>query len=450
MSKYEEQNRIKLSQAIASWFVRRDGKYYEIDNFTTKLSLPDVQAICLERFAEDYPEIEFSRELLTATFKATFTSLSTSADQRVGTWNGKVVSEPGNTNRLVRHRGQVSINTWTEPAYRNLGINSADYGVAGEFFTWILPREAERQRVLDWLAWNLQHEDDKPAWALFLYSEKKGSGKSKFTALFEALIGKENVSRANSVSHLTSRFNMPTLTSKLVIAEEVKLQAGTQASNAMKTYITEPSSMSEMKGMEAQMVEQRCCFLLTSNHAPLWIEPDERRYYVLDIDHDGHASGDRTDDFIDLMVRLDELIADPAAVARLYNALMTRELAPDFNAKSLNIARHSTAIMQQIQRAAPQVSTERLREHLDAHALNSISEAELVDYVQRTLHGNVETIRHKMTELGWHREKLKWGGVDYDRVLWVRGGYSAYRGQLQAPDGSRSPITSAIEEEARL
>ncbi len=151
MSKYEEQNRIKLSQAIASWFVRRDGKYYEIDNYTTKLSLPDVQAICFERFVEDYPDIELSRELLTATFKATFTSLSTSPDQRVGTWNGKVVSEPGNTNRLVRHRGQVSINTWTKPAYRNLGINSADYGAAEEFFTWILPRELSGD--VCWIGW---------------------------------------------------------------------------------------------------------------------------------------------------------------------------------------------------------------------------------------------------------------------------------------------------------
>lgn len=440
MNKFDENDRIKLSRAIASWFVRRDGKYYDIDNFTTKLSLPDVQSICIERFADDFPNIELSRDILSATFKASFSILSTPADQRVGTWDGKVLSEPGNTERLVRHRGLVSINTWTRPAYRSLGINAADYGVAEEFFNWLFPREPERNRVLDWLAWNLQNENDKPAWALFLYSEKKGTGKSKFTTLFEALIGKENVSRAYSVSNLTSRFNMPTLTSKLVIAEEVKLQAGTQASNALKTFITEPNSMSEMKGMEAQMVEQRCCFILTSNHAPLWIEPDERRYYVLDIDHEGHASGPRTDKFIDLMVRLDALIADPASVARLYNALMTRELSPDFNAKSLSITKHATAIMQQIQNTATQVSTEALREHLDGQNTNYIAEADLVTYVQQTLRGNVETIRHKMTELGWHRQKVKWGGVDYDRVLWVRGDYSVYRGQLVAPDGTKTAI----------
>lgn len=450
MSKFEEQNRITLSRAIASWFVRRDGKYYEIDNFTTKLSLPDVQAICIERFADDFPHIELSRDLLVATFKASFSTLSTPADQRVGTWNGKVLSQPGNTDRFIRHRGLVSINTWTRPEYRTLGINSAELGTAEEFFNWLFPREAERERVLDWLAWNLQNENDKPAWALFLYSEKKGTGKSKFTALFEALIGKENVSRAYSVNNLTSRFNMPTLTSKLVIAEEVKLQAGTQASNALKTFITEPNSMSEMKGMEAQMVEQRCCFILTSNHAPLWIEPDERRYYILDIDHDGHASGSRTDEFIDLMVRMDELIADPRAIARLYNALMKRTLSPDFNAKSLNTTKHATAIMAQIQNAAPQVSTELLREYLDGQHLNYITEANLVTYVQQTLHGNVETIRHKMTELGWHRQKVKWGGVDYDRVLWVRGGYSVYRGQLVDSDGAKTPITTPSEPEVYL
>ena len=450
MPEFDQNHRIILSRAIASWFVRRDGKYYDIDNYTTKLSLPDVQAICIDRFADEFANIPLTNDLIRAAFKASFNTLNSPPDQRVGTWNGTVVSVPGCSERLIRHRGTISINVWTKPVYRTLGINAADYGCAAEFFSWIFPRDEERERALDWIAWNLQHEDDKPGWSLFLYSDKKGTGKSKFTTLLEALFGKRNTAREYSANKLTGRFNVPILTSKLVIGEEMKLQAGSGTSNALKTYITEDRILGEMKGVDAQMIEQRCCFVFTSNHPPLWIEPDERRYYVLNINHDGHASGPRSEEFVKLMVKIDELLADETALARLHNALIARVPSPDFNPKSLNIAKHSTEIMRQVQNAAPQVSTELLREHLDRQNLNCIAEGELVIYVQQTLRGNVETIRHKMTELGWHRHSLKWGGVDYDRVLWVREGYSAYRGRLTAPDGTSSPIVSPMEEEVRL
>ncbi|MDE4063689.1 primase-helicase family protein [Phaeobacter gallaeciensis] len=450
MSKFDPNHRIILSRAIASWFVRRDGKYYDIDKYTTKHSLPDVQAICLQRFAEELPHIPLSTDLIRAAFKASFVTLTTSPDERVGTWSGSVLGAPGCSDRLLRHRGTVAINTWTKPTYRSLGINAAEYGCADDFFSWIFPRHEERTRVLDWLAWNLQNESEKPSWSLLLYSDKKGSGKSKFAKLCEALFGARNTAREYNANKLTGRFNVPVLTAKLVIVEEMKLQAGSGTSNALKTYITEDRVLGEMKGVDAQMIEQRCCFVFTSNHPPLWIEPDERRYYVLNIDHDGHASGPRSDEFVQLMIQIDELLTDDTALAKLYNALMSRELSPDFNAKSLNIARHSTDIMRQVQNAAQQVSTELLREHLDQAECNCIAESELVTFVQQQLKGNIETIRHKMIELGWHRETLKWGGVDHKRALWIRGGYSAYRGKLKAPDGSSSPITSPLEEEARL
>ncbi|MEZ0468924.1 primase-helicase family protein [Phaeobacter sp. SYSU ZJ3003] len=450
MPEFDPNHRIILSRAIASWFVRRDGKYYDIDNYTTKLALPDVQAICIERFADEFAHIPLSKDLIRAAFKASFNTLTTPAAERVGTWSGSVLSAPGCSDRLLRHRGTVSINTWTKPTYRSHGINAAEYGCADEFFSWIFPRHHERTRALDWLAWNLQHESDKPGWCLFLYSDKKGTGKSKFATLCEALFGKRNTAREYSASKLTGRFNVPVLTSKLVIGEEIKLQTGSGTSNALKTYITEDRVLGEMKGVDAQMIEQRCCFVFTSNHPPLWIEPDERRYYVLNIDHDGHASGPRSNEFVQLMIQIDELLADETALARLYNALMSRELSPDFNAKSLNITQHSTDIMRQVQNAAQQVSTELLREHLDQAGCNCIAESELVSFVQQTLRGNIETIRHKMTELGWHRHTLKWGGVDHNRVLWIRDGYSAYRGRLKAPDGTTSPIASPLAEEARL
>jgi hypothetical protein len=123
-----------LSEAIAAWFVRRDGKYYEIDNYTVALALPDVQAICIERLREDMPELA-TKENLKAAFKRSFTQLDAPATQRVGTWDGRVICTPGTPERLVRHRGLVSINVWQTPEYRQLRVNAEDWGPVQEFLT---------------------------------------------------------------------------------------------------------------------------------------------------------------------------------------------------------------------------------------------------------------------------------------------------------------------------
>ena len=95
---------------------------------------------------------------------------------------------------------------------------------------------------------------------------------------------------------------MTMLNSKLVISEELKLDPKDKArGNALKTFITERDTISEIKGREAERVQQCCCFLFTTNHIPLWIEAEDRRYWVVQADHDGHASGPRALEFAQLV-----------------------------------------------------------------------------------------------------------------------------------------------------
>lgn len=48
-------------------------------------------------------------------------------------------------------------------------------------------------------------------------------------------------------------------------------------------------------------MEQRVCMVLTSNHMPFWIEPEDRRYYIIDVDHEGYARGPKAGDFAALV-----------------------------------------------------------------------------------------------------------------------------------------------------
>jgi hypothetical protein len=440
-----EANRRRLAVALCSWFVRRDGKFYSVDNLNVALSNPDVKQIALERFRTEFPEIALKTDLVRDVFQRTIEVRHTQLDEVVAIWGGQRGCMPGTRERIVRRDGIATINTWVEPAYRRLGVEEADLGVVGEFFDWIFTRPNERDMVLDWLAWNLQHENDKPTWAVFLYSKSKGSGKSTFAEIAAALFGTSNSVTQNNVDALTRQFNMTVLQSKLVICEELKLRQDSSQSNTLKTYITEATTIGELKNREAERVPQRCSFIFTTNHLPLWIEAEDRRFYVVEVDHDGHAMGDRAAEFSALVARVKAFLEVPANVARLYNALIARVLAETFSAKTMNIARDSTAVMRQIQAATRQVSEEQLAEHLNERGLMAVTESDVMQFVQRDLRGNINSVRHLMTAIGWLRHDVKWGGVDYTRGIWVAPGCGLYRGELTKPDGTVEKIAAHIQ-----
>ena len=123
------------------------------------------------------------------------------------------------------------------------------------------------------------------------------------------------------------------------------------------------------------------------------------------------------------MGELQAFLAEPRNIAKLYNALMQRVPAAAFSAKTLNVAQQATDVMKCIHESARQVSVEQVEEYLNLRKINAISEANLAEFVRETLRGNINAIRHFMTELGWTKSKVKWGGVDYGRAIWVRPDY---------------------------
>lgn len=433
----------KLTKAVCTWFVRKDSKFYEVENLTTKLSKDDVVRICLHRFREEYPEIEPDAATLKEVFRRAIDQKHAHQEQTIPIWNGGLACKPGLDGRFLRERGSVRVNTWVKPAYRDTSAQ-ATMGVAGEFFEALFLREPEREKFLDWIAWCLQNEGDKPTWAPFLYSATKGSGKSTLCELARRLFGEENSTTQNSVDKLTSRFNLPILTRKLVISEELQLRQDSPQGNALKTYITETVTTSERKGQDAERIEQCCCFLFTSNHLPLWIEPEERRYYLIELDHDGHATGPQAREFAELVERLKAEMDSEEAMSGLYRALMEREISPDFSAKTLNVNDDATPLMKRVLGASEQTNLNLLREHLAKNGLHAISEKDAADIVRDVLHGNINSTRHLMSQLGWSSTKVKWGGADYTRAVWSEKGYAVGQGKVTGPMGFEERLTKHL------
>src|SRR6056297_4095760 len=406
----------RLTAAISSWYVRRDSKFYDVDRPTVKLSKDDVQRACLIRFAEEIDGFDPSdREVLKQAFARAIDQKHGVPGQTIPVWDGSSSCDPGNAGPHISHRGVVALNTWRKPHYRKLDHVDADWGVAGEFFEAVFQREKEREKFLDWLAWCLQNEAEKPAWAPFLYSETKGSGKSTLCQLVGRLFGDENTTVQNNVDKLTSRFNSTVLTKKLVICEEVNLRPDSSQGNALKTYITEEEVLTERKGVDAEKVRQRCCFLFTTNHLPLWIEPEDRRYYLIEIDHDGHATGPKADEFAALVARLYDFMDDERAIAGLYRALMERKIDDRFSAKTLNVERDATPLMRRVQGASEQTVRAQLAELLDERGQHVVPESAVVQLIREVLKQNPNSTRHMMVELGWSKFQVKWDGCDYAR-----------------------------------
>ncbi|SDW62984.1 primase-helicase family protein [Litoreibacter albidus] len=439
-------HRETLCKAVSSWFVRRENRYFDVDRWNTSLNSTDLQRICILRFEVQFPEIKLTNELLSAVFSKAIEAKHTDREQSIPVWSGSRVCKPDVQLPYVWRDGLVTLNTWTEPAYRRANPKGDGFGIWTQFLNKAIPRREDRVMFLNWLAWCLQNEADKPMWAPFFYSRRKGTGKSTLCQMVVKLFGEKNSKTLNSVDGLTSKFNLPILLSKFVVCEELQLRPDSSQGNKLKTYMTEKETAAEAKGKDLEAISQCCCFIFTSNHLPIWIEADERRYYVIDFDHSGHASGEDAEEFGELVGQLRAFMEDDGNIAMLYERLMERRFPNSFNALTLNVSQLTSPIMKKIQGASRQVTVEQLEELLAARKVFAISQEDLVGLCHSALKCNPNQVRHMMTELGWTRSNVKWGGVDYARSIWVHPDYYVNEGKVTGPDGESKKIEGEFDD----
>jgi hypothetical protein len=151
--------------------------------------------------------------------------------------------------------------------------------------------------------------------------------------------------------------------------------------------------------------------LFTTNHLPLWIEADERRYYVIDVDHDGSASGPNAAEFGAFVAEFLAWMGDDENIARLYNALLKHRQSNSFNPRALNLSAIETPVMQQIMGASREVSLVRLEEWLAEMEVFALPQEKIASFFIETLRTNQNRIRHMMPELRWRPISVKWGGA---------------------------------------
>ena len=429
---YTVKDIVEVCRIVSSWYVKKANYYHDVTNLQIKYQPHDVKQVIVHRMREVFPKWKPSEQAWRDFFKLLLDPPvnKLNPELSIPVWSGKRVCLPANRQKVFFKDGTATVNIWEDPAYRR--ETAIPDKALDEFLAYVIPKEQDRKVFLNWLAWNRQNEGKKPSWAVMLYSEKQGTGKSTLTDLLWALFGEENTGRANGVSKLVGRFNKELLENKLVIVEEVEVKRGSSEANSLKTLITENSTLVEAKGLPAYVEHIYCAFIMTTNHLPLWLEESDRRFFILEFNHQGYSNGGpEYETFTELVARLKKLTADPKRLKGIYDALMAWKVPKTFGEK-LDVQKYATDVMLQLRDLSPDVAKQIVEEVLNDSGIVFVP----IEYASKVI--NLHTPRevnaqtHLFRELGWKKQKFAWAGEAQKWAWWkpVDPQYPAAKGKV--------------------
>jgi hypothetical protein len=440
----------EILRLVSGWFVKKDNKFHDVNNLQTTYQAQDLKQVIVSRIKVLFPKLELTNKDLKDFFLVLLDPPISNAnpERNIPVWSGHTVSLPANTQKISFSDGVATVNLWEYPAYRRAkGVKGTAFE---EYLAYVIPNEAERVVFLNWLAWSLKHENRKPRWAVMLYSQRQGTGKTVLTELVKDLFGVANTSRINGVRQLVARFNKEVLQHKLVIVEEIEVKKGSKEANQVKSLITEDSTTVEAKGLPSSVSTINCAFLMTTNHLPTWLEEADRRFFILNFDHEGYNNGGKDyDKFVGLVKDLKEQISTPAGVKGIYDDLMARDLS-EHNPMSLNVMKHSTSLMKTLQVLTPDVVKEEVGEVLRNHDVLFLTSKQATDLIRcftSSREANSQT--HIFTELGYKKDRFAWGGSKSQKACWYLRSADPARGELLV-NGERKPIGDQIDKVSEL
>jgi Family of unknown function (DUF5906)/RepB DNA-primase from phage plasmid len=167
------------------------------------------------------------------------------------------------------------------------------WGVEPKQGDWSLMRDHIRQvialndeevlvYVLNWLAWAVQHPDERAEVAL-VFRGKRGTGKGALGNAMCRIFGQHAV-HISSADHLAGRFNAHLRDACLLFADESYWPGDKSAEGTLKRMITEPELLIEPKHRDAVTTPNMLHVLMASNED--WVVPageHERRFAVFNV-----------------------------------------------------------------------------------------------------------------------------------------------------------------------
>jgi hypothetical protein len=184
--------------------------------------------------------------------------------------------------KVVNIQGNHHLNVWSEPSVKPDNAISAKPFV--EHLKRMLGSKAKADYLTDMVAYRYQNpkmqNDKKPHVAFYLYGEKHGYGKGLFAGTLEAVFGESAVIKVIDQSALKSMSAVDVWTRTWAVVEEVDVKKGSTDYNNLKTMIGGSAFSAARKGEHFRKHESPAQLIMLSNHAPTFIEPNDRRFFI--------------------------------------------------------------------------------------------------------------------------------------------------------------------------
>lgn len=146
----------------------------------------------------------------------------------------------------------------------------------------LVPDEAERTYVLNWLAWKVQNPGGVPD-TILIFRGSKGTGKN---SLFDPLIAAfgKHAMLADDPELIAGRFTGHLMSLAFAVLDEAVFVGDPRQADRIKSRVTAKTMHYEQKGMDPVPGVNRCAYVMLTNHTHVWqATSDERRAVVIDV-----------------------------------------------------------------------------------------------------------------------------------------------------------------------
>lgn len=152
--------------------------------------------------------------------------------------------------------------------------------------------KVKSEAFLNLLAWQIQNVGKPSRIIVALKSTKQQTGKSSFVSKILAPIYGKSAFVTSDNEKVFSRFNMSLKGKALVFLDEALFSKDKKVADAIKSLVTAEEVAIEPKGIDSMMLPIAVNLFLATNHDDAaFLEPDDKRYWILDV------SDHRSDDF---------------------------------------------------------------------------------------------------------------------------------------------------------
>lgn len=161
-------------------------------------------------------------------------------------------------------------------------VSDADVQPWLDHVAFVIPDEGERTIVLNWLAWVIQHQGEKPNWAVVIGSTAEGVGKDLMMQPVRAALGADNV-REIGPDDIASGYTDFLVGTRLLIVEEMQMHERKALMNRLKPIIAAPPYTARINIKfvpQYEIPNLVAAVFFTNMENALAIGPYDRRYFV--------------------------------------------------------------------------------------------------------------------------------------------------------------------------